>query len=418
MASVKRQITLAAGLLAGAAAITSLLYLDRPSTEITEPVYIPVTVDVVEAEKETIRIPVQAQGTVSPLQQTVLVAEVQGRIVEVADNFHAGGFLRQGDVLLRIDPRDYEAQLARAEAALRSAESELLQERGRADVARREWERLPAGSQRSDEARDLYLRKPQLAQAEAQLLAAAADVNTARGDLERTVVRAPYDALIGAKHSELGHYVTPGASLAEVFAVAMAEVRLPIPQTRLAYLDLPGIAADAGSALIDLYTDVGGDITHWTARLHRSEGVFDERSRALFAVARIDDPYALNNPGREPLRIGTFVNANIQGRPLSGLVALPRYVLQAGDRVAVVDDNNLVRNRKVTTLRASGDFIYVSSGLENGDLVILTTLDSTLTGAEVDVVSRISSSDLHRRETTPTTVPAETTVAPEIAVSS
>lgn len=417
MASVKRQIILVAGLLAGAAALTFLLYLNRPSTDITEPAYIPVTVDVVEVEKETIRIPVQAQGTVSPLQQTVLVAEVQGRIVEVADNFNVGGFLRQNDVLLRIDPRDYEARLARAEAALRSAESELLQERGRADVARREWEKLPAGSQRSDEARDLYLRKPQLAQAEAQLLAARADVSTARDELERTTVRAPYDALIRAKHSELGQYVTPGASLAEVFSVAMAEVRLPIPQTRLAYLDLPEVATDTGGAPIDLYTDVGGDVTHWSARLHRSEGVFDERSRALFAVARIDDPYALNHPGREPLRIGTFVNANIAGRPMPGLVALPRYVLRAGDMVAVVDDSGLVRNRKVTTLRAAGDFIYVSSGLENGDLVILTTLDSALTGAEVDVVSTVGSSELRRRESTPMTVPPETEIAPEMAAS-
>ena len=322
-------------------------------------------------------------------------------------------------MLLRIDPRDYEARLARAQAALRSAESELLQEQGRADVARREWEKLPAGSQRSDAARDLYLRKPQLAQAEAQLLAAEADVSTARDDLERTAVRAPYDALIRDKHTELGQYVTPGTSLAEIFAVAMAEVRLPIPQTRLAYLDLPGVAADSGGALIDLYTDVGGDVTHWSARLHRSEGVFDERSRALFAVARIDDPYALDSPGREPLRIGTFVNANIEGRPMPGLVALPRYVLRAGDTVAVVDDNNLVRNRKVTALRASGDFIYVSSGLENGDLVILTTLDSALTGAEVEVVSKVSSSDLRRRETTSPGVPVETTPdAPEIAANS
>ncbi|MEQ9464431.1 MAG: efflux RND transporter periplasmic adaptor subunit [Haliea sp.] len=417
MASVKRQIVLAAGLLAGAAAVTFLMFLNRPSTEITEPVYVPVTVDVVEAVKETIRIPVQAQGTVSPLQQTALVAEVQGRIVEVANNFNVGGFLRQGDVLLRIDPRDYEARLARAEAALRSAESELLQERGRADVARREWEKLPAGSQRSDAARDLYLRKPQLAQAEAQLLAATADVNTARDDLERTTVRAPYDALVRAKHSELGHYVAPGALLAEVFSVDMAEVRLPIPQTRLAYLDLPEIAGDAQGALIDLYTDVGGDVTHWSARLHRSEGVFDERSRALFAVARIDDPYALSNPGREPLRIGTFVNASIQGRPIPGLVALPRYVLRAGDTVAVVDDNKLVRKRKVTTLRAGGDLIYISSGLENGDRVILTTLDSALTGAEVAVVSTISSTELRRRQTTAPSAPVESPTTPGLAAS-
>lgn len=408
---------LAAALLAGAAGITSLLYLNRPATDITEPVYVPVTVDVVVAKKETIRIPVQAQGTVSPLQQSVLAAEVEGRIVAVADNFHAGGFLREGDVLLRIDPRAYEARLARAQAALRSAESELLQERGRADVARREWERLPAGSQRSEDARDLYLRKPQLAQAEAQLLAAAADVSTAQDDLERTEVRAPYDALIRAKHSELGHYVAPGSSLVDLFAVAAAEVRLPIPQTRLEYLELPEVASDSGGALIDLYTDVGGAVTHWRARLHRSEGVFDERSRALFAVARIDDPYALDNPGREPLRIGTFVNANIEGRPMPGLVALPRYVLRAGDMVAVVDDNSLVRNRKVTPLRAGGDFVYVSSGLDDGDLVILTALDSALTGAAVDVVSTVSSAELRRQHTTQPSAPAETAAAPDLAGS-
>ena len=398
MSTVKSQSIIAIALLLVAALITALLYSLRPDTDITEPVYAPVTVDVVVAEKETIRIPMQAQGTVSPLQQTTLLAEVQGRIVEVSPTFNVGGFLQKDEVLLRIDPRDYQARQARAEAAIRAAESELLQEQGRADVARREWEKLPAGSQRSPEARDLYLRKPQLAQAEGQLLAARADLQTAQNDLDRTSVRAPYSALISAKHSELGQFVTPGAQLAEIFSVDIAEVRLPIPQTRLAYLDLPGVRSDDAGATIDLYTDVNGDVSHWPARLHRSEGVFDERSRSLFAVARIDDPYGLNQPERAALRVGTFVTANIEGRPMPGLVALPRYVMRAGDNVAVVDDNNLVRNRAVITLRTGGDFVYVSSGLEDGDEVILTTLDNALTGAEVSVVSRVSSRELREQE--------------------
>ncbi|MDP5063933.1 MAG: efflux RND transporter periplasmic adaptor subunit [Haliea sp.] len=398
MSTVKSQSIIAIALLLVAALITALLYSLRPDTDITEPIYAPVTVDVVVAEKETIRIPMQAQGTVSPLQQTTLLAEVQGRIVEVSPTFNVGGFLQKDEVLLRIDPRDYQARQARAEAAIRAAESELLQEQGRADVARREWEKLPAGSQRSPEARDLYLRKPQLAQAEGQLLAARADLQTAQNDLDRTSVRAPYSALISAKHSELGQFVTPGAQLAEIFSVDIAEVRLPIPQTRLAYLDLPGVRSDDAGATIDLYTDVNGDVSHWPARLHRSEGVFDERSRSLFAVARIDDPYGLNQPERAALRVGTFVTANIEGRPMPGLVALPRYVMRAGDNVAVVDDNNLVRNRAVITLRTGGDFVYVSSGLEDGDEVILTTLDNALTGAEVSVVSRVSSRELREQE--------------------
>jgi RND family efflux transporter MFP subunit len=398
VSTVKSQSIIAIALLLVAALITALLYSLRPDTDITEPIYAPVTVDVVVAEKETIRIPMQAQGTVSPLQQTTLLAEVQGRIVEVSPTFNVGGFLQKDEVLLRIDPRDYQARQARTEAAIRAAESELLQEQGRADVARREWEKLPAGSQRSPEARDLYLRKPQLAQAEGQLLAARADLQTAQNDLDRTSVRAPYSALISAKHSELGQFVTPGAQLAEIFSVDIAEVRLPIPQTRLAYLDLPGVRSDDAGAAIVLYTDVNGDVSHWPARLHRSEGVFDERSRSLFAVARIDDPYGLNQPERAALRVGTFVTANIEGRPMPGLVALPRYVMRAGDNVAVVDDNNLVRNRAVITLRTGGDFVYVSSGLEDGDEVILTTLDNALTGAEVSVVSRVSSRELREQE--------------------
>lgn len=415
MATVKRQFVVASALLLSAALITLLLYATRPDTDISEPVYVPITVDVVVAEKETIRIPMQAQGTVSPLQQTTLLAEVQGRIVEASETFNVGGFVNAGDVLLRIDPRDYQARLARAEAALRSAESELLQERGRADVARREWEKLPAGSQRSDEARDLYLRKPQLAQAEGQLLAARADLQTAQDDLDRTVVRAPYTALIRAKHAELGQFVTPGTQLAEVFSVDVAEVRLPIPQTRLAYLDLPGVRSTEAGARIDLYTDVNGDVTHWPARLHRSEGVFDERSRALYAVARIDDPYGLTHPGQPPLRIGTFVTASIEGRPMPGLVALPRYVMRAGDNVAVVDDNNLVRNRTVTTLNTGGDFVYVAAGLDDGDQVILTTLDSALTGAEVSVVSRISSRELRLQSTANGTTATGADVAADAA---
>lgn len=401
MASVKRQITIAVGLLATAVAITWLLYQSRPSSETTEPVYVPVTVDVVTAVRETIRIPIQAQGTVSPLQRTTLVAEVEGRIVEVADNFHVGGYVEAGAIMLRIDPRDYETALARAQAALKSAESALLQEQGQAEVALQEWRKLPKGSQRSEQASDLYLRKPQLAQAQAQLLAASADVKTAQDNLDRCIVRAPYDALIRSKDGELGQYLSQGATLAEVVSVDFAEVRLPIPQTRLAYMDLPRIRQPAGDTPIDLYTDVGGEQTHWSGVLHRSEGVYDERSRVLFAVARIEDPYALQNPAAVPLRIGAFVNANIAGKPMPGLVALPRHVLRAGDMVPVVDADNRVRNRRISSLRTGGDLIYVSAGLENGDLVILTALDNSLTGSEVRVMSRVGSDELRQQLTGP-----------------
>lgn len=396
MASRKKQLLISLTMLAGSAAITLLLYINRPSTEITAPVYMPVSIDVAEVVKQNLRIEVQAQGTVTPLQETSLLAEVSGRIIEVSPAFTVGGFIDKDEILLRIDPRDHETNQLRAEAALKVAQSSLAQEKGMAKVAESEWKKLPKGSQRSEEAKALYLRQPQLAQAQAQMLAAQADLNTAQDNLERTIIRAPYAALIRHKQSELGQFVAPGSALANIFSIESAEVRLPIPQNRLDYLDLPGPGEAGEGSVIDLYTDVAGEINHWTAHLHRTEGVFDERSRALYAVARIDDPYDLNQKSGEPLRIGTFVNANIEGRELKDVVTLPRYVLRAGDIVWVVDERNRLRNRKVTLLNTGGDFIYVSGGLNNGDLVSLTTLDNSFDGSEIVIQSQTPTNQLDK----------------------
>jgi RND family efflux transporter MFP subunit len=350
-------------------------------------------VEAIEVNKETIRIPIQAQGAVSPVRTTSIISEVKGRIVEVSDNFNVGSFARKGDVLLRIDPRDYQTSLLRAQAALASAKSTLAQEKGRSQVALQEWSKLPKGSQRSQQAKDLYLRIPQLELAEAQILAARADLGTARDNLERTIITAPYDALIRTKASDLGEYVTPGSKLAKVFSVDFAEVRLAIPQSKLAYLDLPGVDGYGGDeSAVDLYTDVSGDINHWSARLHRTEGVFDERSRVLFTVVRIEDPYALQNSAKMPLRIGTFVNANINGKKIENLISLPRYIIRPGNLLWVIDKDMKLRNRKVTILRTGGDSIYVSAGLDNGELVSATSLDATHSGATVKIISQTSSS--------------------------
>lgn len=376
-------------MLVAATAIAYVMYLNRPTSETSEPVYVPVTIDVAQVVQEDLRIPIQAQGSVSALRKTNLVSEVSGNIVEVSSAFNVGGYVSAGDVILRIDPRNYQTRLLRAQAALESTNSNLAQEKGRAQVALNEWERLPKGSQRSQAAKDLYLRKPQMGQAEAQSLAAQADLNTARDDLERTVIRSPYDALISKKSSELGQFVGVGTPLAEIFSVDYAEVRLAIPQSKLAYIDLPGLAdVETLKSQVDLYTDVSGDLKHWLATLHRTEGTYDERSRVLFTVARIADPYALkNDSAHPPLRIGTFVNANIQGKLQSNLVALPRYILRAGNNVWTIDKNQQLRNRKLTLLRTGGDTMYVTAGLQDGDLVSLTALDSTFAGATVNIVS-------------------------------
>ncbi len=396
MASTKKQLFLSMAMLLGASAISALLFLNRPPTDIKEPAETSVSVDVAQVIKQDIRIEIQAQGTVSPLRETAILAEVKGRVIEVAPTFNVGGFVSRDDILLRIDPRDYQTSLLRAQAAVESAESSLAQEKGRTQVALREWQKLPKNSQRSEEAKDLYLRKPQLELAQAQLLAAQADLNTARDNLERTIIRAPYNALIREKHSELGQFVTMGSTLAHIFSVEFAEIRLPIPQSKLAYLDLPGVVGYAKGSSIDIYTDVSGEVKHWSAELHRTEGVFDERSRVLYTVARVEDPYGLQDTSQEPLRIGAFVNASIEGREFTNIVTLPRYLLRAGNFLWVVDKTLHLRNRKVTILRTGGDLIHITAGLDDGDLVSLTTFDNSFNGSLVKIQSTTPSNQLDK----------------------
>ena len=129
MQKISKQLIFSAILLGSSLTVSFILYLLRPSTELSQPVYNPITVDVAIAEKETVRIPIQAQGNVSPVHQTQLQAEVRGRIVELADNFEIGGFIKRNEVILRIDPRDYETNIIKAQAAVESAESILIQEK-------------------------------------------------------------------------------------------------------------------------------------------------------------------------------------------------------------------------------------------------------------------------------------------------
>lgn len=370
-----------------------VMFANRPDNVMVKPEERPILVDVTEVVKEDIRISVQAQGTVTPYRETTIVAEVSGKIIEVSSAFHAGGYVAKGELLLRIDDIDYLANRNRAEAAVASAESNLAQEQGRAEVAAQEFKKFP-GKPRSQTATDLYLRKPQLKHTQAQLLSAQADLRKAEHDLQRTVIRAPYDSIIREKRSDLGLYLTPGTPLASLFAIDFAEVRLAIPQGKLAYLDLPDISAykESEAPAVQLYTNIVGELQSWSASLHRTEGVYDERSRVLFAVARISDPYALLSTGIEPLRIGTFVKAEIAGTLIKDLVVLPRYVLRAGGYVWVVDEQNTLRNRKVSTLRTQGDMIYVNGGLQQGEKVCLTVVGSVVTGSPVRISSVSSTS--------------------------
>lgn len=382
-----RQQVLLPLLITGCAlAIAVLLWLNRPLPQQQAIVQRPLIVEAAQAVYQDIRVQVRAQGNVTPRTETALIAEVAGKVVGVSAAFKAGGFFRAGDALLQIDDRNYQAELKRAAAAVASAESALAEEKGRSEVAYQDWLKYRSGVKRSPEAEALALRKPQLIDAQARLDAARAELDYARIQLERTTLRAPYDGLLRSKAVDIGQYVNVGGTLGHSYAVDYAEVRLALPESKLGYLNLPTMHAHgASSPAVTFYASVGDQLHQWRGRLVRTEGVFDAGTRVLFAVAQVDDPYGLDRPRQQALRFGSFVDAAIDGRRFEDLVALPRHILRAGNRIWVIDADNRLRDRQVEILTTEGPHILVRAGLEPGERVCLSLIPGAVSGREVEV---------------------------------
>ena len=346
-------------------------------------------VDVVQARRNPVTFSVQSQGSVAPRTQTTLVAEASGQIVEVSPAFVSGGFFRKDDVLVRIDPRNYESVVKRARAAVARAETQLATETATASYAKEDYARLQRLNPNTGPASALALRKPQLSAAMAELQSAQADLEKAEGDLDRTVIRAPYDGLVRQKIADVGQYVNVGSQLATTFAIDIAEVRLPITQNDLQYLDLSKLRAGLPLEVV-LQTQLGGETVSWAAVITRSEGVFDADTRVLYLVAQVADPYGLQR-GAEgaqvPLMMGTFVSAQIAGRPGGDLFVVPRQSIYRGETIWLVDDDSTIRPARVDVVRADENFFYISDGLMEGDRYCATAVEQPLPGMKVRVSS-------------------------------
>jgi RND family efflux transporter MFP subunit len=348
-----------------------------------------VLVDTIEAEVVSLNFSVNSQGTVRPRTETTLVSEVSGKVVSVAPEFVAGGFFRQGEMLLQIDPSDYETNLKRAEAALASRKAKLADETARSEQALKDWKNMGKQGLPSD----LGLRKPQMADAKANVSAAEADVEKARRDLERTQITVPYDGLVRQKAVDIGQYVSPGTRLGVTFAIDTAEVRLPLTNNDLAYLDLPSETEVKNEnkpfPAVTLSAELAGGTSQWQARIIRTEGVVDETSRVIYAVAQVIDPYGvLGQSHQQELKIGTFVNAEIQGLRAENVVVVPRYVLRPDNTIPVANSENELEILPVEVLRAEAKKVYLSKGIKGGARVVTTTLDAPIPGTKLAVRDR------------------------------
>lgn len=369
---------LPAAILAVAALVVVALVRSRPVVETAPREIAPPPVRVLTVAPTEVDLGVRSQGSVIPVTEADLVSEVAGTIVWTAESFEVGGFFDAGEVLLRLDRRDYELALASARAALAQAGVGLAREQAEADVAREEWEELGGGGEPSP----LVLRQPQLAEARAQVEAALANKRRAELDLERTAIRAPFAGRLRAKRVDRGEFVNRGVPLATIYAVDAAEVVLPVPDSELAFLDLPlgSELGDSGPRVV-LRAQFAGGRHEWEGRVVRVGGEIDPATRMVNLIARVDDPYQAS-ANRPPLSVGLFVDAEVVGRSVESVFQVPRGALVGADRVWLVDDGRLVL-RQVGILRADPEVVIVSAGLSAGDRISLTILESAVDGMRV-----------------------------------
>lgn len=316
-----------------------------------------------------ITLEVSSYGVVMPKYETELVAQVSGQIVELSPLFVRGGFIKKGELLARIDPNNYNAALIDAEANMASAQASLEQERAQGKVAENEWKTITNSSPT-----ELSLRKPQLAQELARVKSAQASILIAKRNLERTEIRAPYDSMIESRTIGLGSFVAVGSNVGKLLGTATAEIRLPVADNQLSFLNSGGVNSD-----VLLEGTYAGNKKVWNAKIVRDEGVIDSNSRMTYLVAEINDPYALTINNKAPVRFGSYVNAKILGLNISKATKIPRYLVE-DNKVAILDAESRLHYAEVNIVRNDGNNVVITGGLNDGEQIIVSALDYPIEG--------------------------------------
>ena len=389
------QILLPIALLGGGAGVAYLIVSNKKQPRVEQRLNPGPLVRVLTLRSTNVQLDVRARGTVEPLRTVELAAEVSGRIVGTHESLRAGGRFTPDDVLVSIDPKDYQLAISQQEAAVARAELRLMQEEAEAEAALRAWQNLE-GERPAD---PLVRREPQIKDARMALQAAEAMLERSRMDLARCEVRLPFTGRVRSVHADIGQTVQRGQRLAVVLDTRELEVRMPIPLDQAGFAALPLGERDADGPEVELTADFAGEPRRWRGRVVRVEGELDRRTRQLTAVARVRPDDAA------PLLVGMFVEAVISGRRVEEVYAVPRAALADGDALWLVvdrvDDDGVTRKRlvrrRVDVLRTERERALIRAGVAAGEQVCLSTLQAPVDGMLVRVAEDADSAQERAR---------------------
>ncbi len=378
------------GVAIGAAA---LLVNTPTQVDVISPDIQPISVRVMRAQLESANLTVNSQGKVQSAQRVNLSSPLAGVVDWVSPALESGGFVSANAVLMRLDSSDYAAAVARSRASVQQAEAEALHsETDHTRMVTLAHQGLASQAQLQDALRSMSVTAARLADANVSL-------QQAELDLQRTEIRAPLNAVIETRDVEVGQYINRAQTVAILFGADEVEVRVPLAIRQLGYLDVPlgmrGELAPDRAPDVVLTGMYGGREHKWHGKLVRVEASIDASSNSVQSIIRVQQPASSGQDtwsDREetiPLPIGLFVEAEIVGRRVDKLIALPRSVIRNNNQVLVVDAENKMHLRTVEIFRLEDERVLISGGLLAGEVICISPIQAVYDGMLVQPVTEI-----------------------------
>jgi RND family efflux transporter MFP subunit len=371
-------------ILAAAVVVAAMIIITSPETKKHKPEKAVPAVSTTPLEKGNYAIKVEAFGRVIPAREVAITPEVTGKIVELGREIQPGGILKKGDLIIQIDKADYELQIDRAAASLRQAEAALELEKGRQKVAKREWEIFGKDVDPSLASGELALRKPQLAEADANVKSANAALEEAKLNLERTTILAPFDSIVLEEEAEIGQRVGSEMTVARIVGTDSFWINASVPFDSF-QLITPASEDKGAPVTVYLDTGLGGDIPRCGSVI-RKLGDLDPEGRMGRVLISIEDPLSLKNGGdRNAIPLESYVKVEISAGELENVYKIPRQGIRENSSVWVAGPDNRLAINDVKIVWRYKDDVYVKDGFTEGDRLITSHLASVIPGMEVVV---------------------------------
>lgn len=350
--------------------------------------------------RKDLQFSVEAQGEVRPRREIVVAPQISGRIAYVSPDFIDGGFIRKGQVLVRLETDDYELGVVRAQSGVASAQQRLAREVAESEIAIQDLEGLGVTN-----SSPLARREPQMAEAQASLDSAKAQLADAKLALARTAVTSPFDGRVRMESVEVGQFASPGQSLGSIFATDVVEVVLPITDEQLGQAGLPLAFAetkDNPGPAVKFYGRVAGQEREWIGRVSRTSATVNPQTRLINIIAQLDDPYGAGASDGAPMAPGLFVTAKIDGSMIEGLLVAPRGALRSGNKIYIGDgEAGQLRLVEVDLVYSDPDGAWFRSGeIEAGEMAIVSPVQAAFDGMSITVLERMPDGSIYTHSDT------------------